>query len=339
MTMIKASFTVFGLATLVAASGCGASHAESNRAPASSADAYADPERSTYTPAEPGAPLAPISDPATAANSPYQVELWYGDSGRLPTFSSGGKAYVLGTIGERYRIHIANPTSRRVEAVVSVDGLDAIDGRTASFEDKRGYVIAPYADVTVDGFRTSADQVATFRFSSVRDSYAGRKGQDRNVGVIGVAFFPERELPMQAVPPPAQSYDDRPRSSGGPMPPRKAAPADAEASSRAPAAPSAAPESKGDAAGAYGGSARREVRRGIGTEFGEQRYSNVGYTSFQRESSVQPAHIVELRYNDRQGLLALGIPVDRALGRESEVSRRETADPFPRSRYATPPPR
>ena len=48
--------------------------------------------------------------------------------------------------------------------------------------------------------------------------------------------------------------------------------------------------------------------------------------------------MIELRYNDRQGLLALGIPVDEAYGRD-DVSLRESADPFPRSRYAVPPPR
>jgi hypothetical protein len=87
------------------------------------------------------------------------------------------------------------------------------------------------------------------------------------------------------------------------------------------------------------GGPRPEVRRGLGTEFGEQRYSNAGYTTFQRENSTQPAHIVELRYNDRQGLLALGIPVDSAVSRQSEISRRETADPFPGRHYAGPPPR
>lgn len=333
MTM-KAALTVFGLATLLAATGCGSSTAEPNRPPATPADGYGDPERPNDRPLEQGEPLAPVSEQAPTS-SPYRVELWYGDSGRLPTYYSGGRTYVLGTIGERYRIHIANPTSRRVEAVLSVDGLDAIDGRAATFQDKRGYVIAPYGEITVDGFRTSADQVATFRFSSVRDSYAGRKGEDRNVGVIGVAFFPERERPQQVIPPP-HYYEDRARITGaGPMPPRKAAPADAEAS-RAPAAPSAA-ETKGDAPGAYGGSARPEARRGLGTEFGEQRNSSVGYTTFQRANAGQPEHIVELRYNDRQGLVALGIPVDRPTSRESELTRRESADPFPRSRYASPP--
>ena len=46
--------------------------------------------------------------------------------------------------------------------------------------------------VEIDGFRQSMDEVAAFRFGSVRGSYAGQKGNDRNVGVIGVAVFAER---------------------------------------------------------------------------------------------------------------------------------------------------
>ena len=344
--IMKKAPTILGLITLLAASACGSSYAEPNRGPAVSGNAdpepnrgpvysgssYEDPDRTTYRPS------APWSDPAPVAGSPYRVELLHGDSGRLPTFYASGRAYVLGTIGERYRIRIANPTSRRVEAVVSVDGLDAIDGRPASFEDKRGYVIAPYGEVTVDGFRTSVDRVATFRFSSVRDSYAARKGEARNVGVIGVAFFPERERPVAVIPQPPY-YDDRPRSSAAPK-----SGAAAESAGRAPGAPAPAPapssaaEPKADGAGSYGGAPRREARRGLGTEFGEQRFSSVGYTSFQRENAVQPANVTELRYNDRQGLLALGIRVDEGYGRD-DVSLRESADPFPRNRFAAPPPR
>jgi hypothetical protein len=335
---MKKASAILGLVTLAAASACGSSYADSNRAPAwsgssgsSSSISYAEPEHGAYQ------PNGPLSDTRLVVDSPYRVELLYGDSSRLPTFYSSGRAYVLGNIGERYRIHIANPTSRRVEAVVSVDGLDAIDGRTASFDDKRGYVIAAYADITIDGFRTSADQVATFRFSSVRDSYAARKGQDRNVGVIGVAFFPERERPVVVMPHQSPYYDDRPRSSA----PSKGG--DEEGGGRAPGAsapaPSAAAESRAaDGVGSSGGAPKRETRRGLGTEFGEQRYSSVGYTTFQRENAISPANVIELRYNDRQGLAALGIPVDEAVRRD-DVSLRESAEPFPRSHYATPPPR
>ena len=67
------------------------------------------------------------------------------DSATLPTFPFHGKAYVMGTIGERYRIHITNPTAQRVEAVISVDGLDAVDGKIADHAAKRGYILRPSA--------------------------------------------------------------------------------------------------------------------------------------------------------------------------------------------------
>jgi hypothetical protein len=334
---MKLAPTVLGLATLLAASACGSSYAETPRGPIGAGSSYGDPERAGYS--DSYRPGVPWPDPGPAIDSPYRVELLYGDYNRLPTFYAGGRTYVLGTIGERYRVHIANPTSRRVEAVVSVDGLDAIDGRTASFDDKRGYVIPPYGEITVDGFRTSLDQVATFRFSSVRDSYAARKGQDRNVGVIGVAFFPERERPVAIAPRPSPYYDDRPRSSAEAPYKRGYEEGLGRAEGAPPPAPSAAPESKAaDGAGAYGGAPRREARRGLGTEFGEQRYSSVGYTSFQRENARYPASVIELRYNDRQGLAALGIPVDRVVYPD-DLAVRESADPFPRNRFAAPPPR
>ena len=127
----------------------------------------------------------------------------------LPRFSSGGRSYVLGTVGARYAIVVANPTACRVEAVVSVDGLDAIDGHPANFVEKRGYILPAYGDMTIEGFRTSLNNVATFRFSSVADSYAGRLGQARDVGVIGVAFFPEQAPVAVAPPPPRPTYAPR----------------------------------------------------------------------------------------------------------------------------------
>ena len=113
-------------------------------------------------------------------------------SGRLlPGVEADGRWFVVGEQGRRYSIVVRNRTDVRIEVLLSVDGLDVIDGRAASF-DKRGYVIRPNGKVEVDGFRRSMDAVAAFRFSSVRNSYANRKyGDTRNVGVIGVAIFHE----------------------------------------------------------------------------------------------------------------------------------------------------
>jgi hypothetical protein len=104
---------------------------------------------------------------------------------------AGGRNYVVGEGGRRYTIVLRNNTNFRLEAVLSVDGLDVLDGKAASFG-KRGYIMDPRGELEIDGFRQSMDAVAAFRFGSVRGSYAGQKtGDTRNVGVIGVALFNE----------------------------------------------------------------------------------------------------------------------------------------------------
>ncbi len=110
----------------------------------------------------------------------------------LTGFASRGDNYVAGISGRRYTIVVKNHSPGRIEAVVSVDGLDVIDGRSASTK-SRGYLIEAFGDLEIEGFRTSTTEVAAFRFGSVRKSYASRKhGDTRNVGVIGVAVFHER---------------------------------------------------------------------------------------------------------------------------------------------------
>lgn len=131
------------------------------------------------------------SDGISAARDALTIRLVDESGAPLPTFASAGRSYVMGSDGGRYSIRIENRTGARFEAVASVDGLDVIDGQPGSFE-KRGYLIQPWATLEIDGFRRSDDAVAAFRFGRVRDSYAAKKGNDRNVGVIGVAVFEER---------------------------------------------------------------------------------------------------------------------------------------------------
>lgn len=95
------------------------------------------------------------------------VRLSDGSGSPLPTYGLGARNYVVGDDGNRYVIQIQNHTGQRFETVVSVDGLDVIDGQPASFE-KRGYLIGPWASLEIDGFRRSMDQVAAFRFGSSR---------------------------------------------------------------------------------------------------------------------------------------------------------------------------
>jgi hypothetical protein len=118
------------------------------------------------------------------------VRLLDADGRPLPSFEVASRDYVVGEHGQAYSIEVRNHSGSRIEVVATVDGLDVVDGEEGSFS-KRGYVVGPFDTVEIDGFRRSTDTVAAFRFGSVRDSYAGRKGKARNVGVIGVAFFHE----------------------------------------------------------------------------------------------------------------------------------------------------
>ena len=89
--------------------------------------------------------------------------------------------------------------------------------------------------------------------------------------------------------------------------------------------------------GCQGRAAPRTNRAGLGTEFGEQRYSAASYTRFVRAPG-RPIAIAELRYNDVGGLMALGIPV-APLPDAGEIMLRETADPFPGDHFSRPPTR
>lgn len=110
----------------------------------------------------------------------------------LTGFATGGKNYVSAVAGRRYTIVVKNHSPGRIETVVTVDGLDVIDGKAGSLK-KRGYLIDAFGDLEIEGFRTSTTEVAAFRFGSVAESYANKKhGETRNVGVIGVAVFHEQ---------------------------------------------------------------------------------------------------------------------------------------------------
>lgn len=109
----------------------------------------------------------------------------------LPGLVVGSRWFVVGEEGRRYSIVVRNESDLRFEVVLSVDGLDVLDGRPASVR-KRGYVVEPHRKLVVEGFRRSTEAVAAFRFGPVRESYAHEKyGDTRNVGVIGVAIFNE----------------------------------------------------------------------------------------------------------------------------------------------------
>jgi hypothetical protein len=336
-----------------------------------SGSAYAD---RAYVPAGSGARIALGIAPAKI-RAPYDVQVIRENGEQLPTYGQRDRFYVQGNVGERYTIRVTNPTPNRVEAVVTVDGLDVIDGENGDLR-KRGYVVPAYGDVRIEGFRTSQADVATFRFSSVGESYAGKKGKARNVGVVAVAIFEETapEPDNQIIVgggsyggyQPPYDYEDDLSDARRPSPTKDSSRGENVSSrDRAPAAPPPQPSGRlskrapADAPSTTGssGAPRRERmddgdameeewvapkttqrnRPGLGTEFGESRYSAASFTRFVRANN-RPIAIAELRYNDYAGLVALGIHA-QPLPDEREIMTRETADPFPGDHTYSRPPR
>jgi hypothetical protein len=284
------------------------------------------------------APRRAESQALRSAAGSYELEVLV-DGEPVRTFAHRGETYVLGQEGARYVLRIHNRSGRRIEAVVSVDGLDVIDGEPGDFTSKRGYLVPAYGFVDIDGWRVSNEEAAAFRFAAIGDSYAAKTGRARNVGVIGVAVFPERVIarPRPVAPPPPRydyDYDYEPHARAG------AAPAEKPRAEAAPAAPSASREASADrrddaaATGSASAAPARRQRSGLGTEFGEALSSQIEHVSFSRANPTRPSSVLGARYNDRQGLLALGIDVD---GR-SDLALRQSASPFPVSgHYARPP--
>ena len=113
----------------------------------------------------------------------------------LPIYPKDGRRYIVGTPGHEYAVRIRNNTGERILAVTSVDGVNVVSGETASPE-QSGYVIDPYGSVEIAGWRKSLERTAAFYFTDLGDSYAARTGRPGNVGVIGVAVFKEKRMPV-----------------------------------------------------------------------------------------------------------------------------------------------
>jgi hypothetical protein len=281
------------------------------------------------------APQPAAAQPLQAQTGPYELEVLVGGVA-AKTFLHEGETHVLGRASERYMLRVHNRSSRRIEAVVSVDGLDVIDGKPGDYTRKRGYLVPAYGSVDIDGWRVSEREAAAFRFGAIQDSYAARTGRPRNIGVIGVAVFPERELPIAR---PYVSRDGYRRSS--PLADDRAAEREAPPPAAAPAASSLQKsEARGSAESSGAGAPRAEARRsrsGLGTEFGEALSSQITEVPFKRANATTPTVLIGARYNDRAGLLALGIDVDGC--GDEDLALRQSASPFPvaERRYARPP--
>ena len=243
------------------------------------------------------AALAALSLSAHAVGHIADVTIFDRASGReLPVYWHEGRAYVVGKPGNEYQVVVRNKRGEDLLAVVSVDGVNVLDGQTASTS-QGGYVMSPWRRLEVRGWRKSLDEIAAFYFTSLGDSYAARTDRPQNVGVIGVALFQrQRNEPRYEEMAPESRY---PQSKSERADKLQSAPAEAQGSLRAPAPATSAP---------------------LGTGHGRREESRVQWTQFER-ASEQPAETIALYYDSYRNLVARGIL-------QSPVAPRDP-NPFP----------
>ena len=190
----------------------------------------------------------------------------------LPVHWHEGRAYVVGQPGNEYEVVVRNRSGEDLLAVVSVDGVNAVSGESASVR-QSGYVLGPGAATRIGGWRKSLDETAAFYFTALPDSYAARTGRPDNVGVIGVALFQRRveiTTPLNVDPPPRSES--------------RARDAAAESRAQSPAAATAP----------------------LGTGHGRRESAPAQHVRFERRTR-EPAEVLTIYYDSRPNLLARGV--------------------------------
>lgn len=119
-----------------------------------------------------------------------------------------GKFYVEARKNTEYTIKVKNHGHKKIMAIISVDGIDVLKGRSA-IDAESGYIINPYSSTEIKGYRINDDNVATFKFDDGKVSYStqveqkfdkkkiqevkeGKRAPSKNNGVIGVRIWEEK---------------------------------------------------------------------------------------------------------------------------------------------------
>jgi len=217
----------------------------------------------------------------------------------LPVYQHQGRHYVAGRPGSEYQIRVRNRTGDDLLAVVSVDGVNAVNGETAHWS-QPGYVLGAHQAYDIRGWRKNLQRVSAFFFTEHSNSYAARTARPDNVGVVGVALFRRKAEPAALIeePLPRPRLQSEPFTSG----PRDDSPYPSGADSTF--------SLEGSALSAEGAADyRRERPRtspSLGTGHGRNETSRVGTTQFER-ATAGPEEVIAIHYDTYSNLLAMGV--------------------------------
>jgi hypothetical protein len=221
------------------------------------------------------------------------------------------RLYFQAVKRSNYGIRLTNQTGERVGVLLTVDGLNVINGNLSSqSRHEPMYVLDPYESTVIRGWRSSLDEVRKFVFVDEQRSYAERTGQGNgDLGWLRVTTFREAGGWQRFKPQTGRDRDEFKQHADGQRAPESAMPPMAELhggddARSGPTANDAAP----------------------GTGWGERRTDRVTETVF--TAALQPTDKFVLRYEYASGLRALGItPVNGSRVRERDRGQYGFAQP------------
>jgi hypothetical protein len=266
----------------------------------------------------PAHPHGLLEAPSTLVGVSVQID---GRPARLHPAPDGSLRYYLeARSGSRYAVALANRTGERVGVVLTVDGLNAISGERDAGRG-RMYVLDPWQSTSVQGWRSSLQEVRQFTFVDERRSYAARSGKaNEKMGWIEVAVYRERRAlaqvrpysyPEPSRPYPIETQENRGRAQEPAAPGEPSARDDAGAAGR--------PESEAKLE-----KDSKRARSYPGTGWGDRAHDPVVLVSFDPEP--EPRERITLRYEYRPALIALGVLPPRTSSRD-RLWQREHAEP------------
>jgi len=216
----------------------------------------------------------------------------------LPVYRHQGRHYVVGRPGNEYQIRVHNHAGGEILSVVSVDGINAVSGETANWN-QTGYVLGPYHGFDIRGWRKSLERVAAFFFTEHQNSYAARTGRPDNVGVIGVAVFRKKTEPEARIEQ-YRRWHDAPAS--GPREDSSNSDLDGALAGAGSA------RSAESAAGPRHAPSPQATQKSpvLGTGHGRSESSHITYTNFERATD-HPAQVIAIHYNTYANLVAMGV--------------------------------
>jgi hypothetical protein len=278
------------------------------------------------------------------------------DGHSVPAYAHKGKTYIEAIKGKEYSIRISNSLGERVGVALSVDGLNTIDAKQTKAAKAAKWILDPYESIVISGWQVSDRKARQFFFTSEDKSYGAKLGKTQNLGLISAVFFKERR--PQVIQRPYSPFPYPPfgglggmgggmgggigmGGGGGGMGGGMGGFGGAGSVGAAPGAMSGAPS-------VASGSQRQGISQ-PGADTNSSKISKPEYAATgmgnRQDHEVESVHMnledksfatINLRYEFRDALVKLKVPLDRPIEKDP-LLRREKARGFGGSQFAPEP--